>query len=249
MKIGYRIIRPGDVGAQAVNFAQISLWRSADWGVSDGERGVQEAIAIARECRERGVRTVYHPLEYPLTGEFAPHTLDVMKRLAAAADLGIIIHDEGGENHGRLTGAEAVQYGIHVRAISRICPVSIENSYNSGDITWFWERFVVPMPETVSITLDIGHIELAGIDSVSFVKALPEHLVRRIEFAHMHHHEKEARGVKDHRPLTAGCREIEALSILRERKKDLWVIVELDAAQAGMKESIELLERMRTEDR
>ena len=66
MQIGYRIIRPSDVGTQAVKFAQISLWRKADWGVSDGERGVQEAIATAKACKEQGIRTVFHPLEYPL---------------------------------------------------------------------------------------------------------------------------------------------------------------------------------------
>ena len=105
---------------------------------------------------------------------------------------------------GRLSGAEAVQYGVNVRSVSRLCPVSIENSYNSGDITWFWERFVLPMPETVSITLDIGHLELAGINSVDFVEDLSASLLSRLQFVHMHHHEAGARGVKDHRPLVRG---------------------------------------------
>ncbi len=247
MHIGYRIIRPADIGIQNVNFAQISLWRSADWGVSDGERGVKEAIDIARECRARNIRTVYHPLEYPLTGTLQIQTVEVLKRLAGAADLGIIVHDEGEQNRGRLTDEEAAHYEANVRTISRLCPVSVENSYNSGDITWFWERFVVPMPEAVSLTLDIGHLELAGIDSTVFVKTLPEHLVRRIEFVHMHHHVREARGVKDHRPLATGCREIQALKLLLARKNNVRVIVELDAAETGMKESIELLERMNAE--
>jgi sugar phosphate isomerase/epimerase len=186
---------------------------------------------------------VYHPLEYPLTGEKGPHSIDVMRRLAAVSDLGIIIHDEG-EKGKRLTGAEAEQYERGVKIISGLCPVSIENSYDSGDITWFWERFVVPMPETVSITLDIGHLELADIVSTEFVRHLPDHLVRRIQFVHMHHHDRNGHGVKDHRPLVPDCREIEALKILIERKKDLWVIVELDAAEEGMGRSIELLERM-----
>lgn len=247
MQIGYRIIRPSDVGTQAVSFAQISLWSRADWGVSDGERGVQEAIAIARECALKGTRTVYHPLEYPLTGSQANETVDVLRRLATASDLGIIVHDEGGENRGRLSSVQAAQYGGNVEIISRLCPISIENSFNSGDITWFWEQFVLPMPETVSITLDIGHVEGAGIDSISFIDSLAESVARRIRFVHIHHYNEHARGVKDHRPLVRGCREIEALKLLLKRKKELWVIVELDAAEAGMRESIELLERVKAE--
>lgn len=244
MQIGYRIIRPSDIATQSVNFAQISLWRSADWGVADGDRGVQEAIETAGKCASRGIRTVYHSLEYPLTGELAPQSAEVMRRLAAASDLGIIIHDEGVEDRGRLAGAEAAQYGVNVRTLSRLCPVSIENSFNSADIIWFWERFVVPLPETVSITLDIGHLEGAGMDSIVFVRRLEDHLVRRIQFVHIHHHDPMAEGVKDHRPLVTGCREIQALQILLNRKKDLRVIVELDASEEGMKESIELLKRL-----
>jgi hypothetical protein len=241
MHLGYRIIRPSDIGTQTVNFAQISLWRKADWGVTDGEGGVLEAMATARTCRQQGIRTVFHPLEYPLIGEHAAETLDMMQQLAGASDLGVIIHDEGGEN-GRLEGAESVQYGVNVRIVSRLCPVSIENSYNSGDITWFWERFVLPMPETVTITLDIGHLELAGLNSVDFVRDLSPVLLSRLQFVHIHHHDGNSTGwVRDHRPLEPGCREIEALTLLLSRKRDLWVIVELDAADKGMAESIELL--------
>jgi len=249
MQLGYRIIRPADIGTQPVGFAQISLWRKADWGVSDGDRGVREAIDMAAACRARSIRTVYHPLEYSLAGagEDGPATVAVMERLAGAADLGIIIHDEGDGNGGRLSGSAAVQYGVNVRSLSRRCPVSIENSYNSGDITWFWERFVVPMPGSVSITLDIGHLELAGIDSVRFVSDMSDLLVSRIRFVHMHHHDAASASlVKDHQPLVPGCREIEALAILLGRKKDLWVIVELDASERGMGESIDLLRPLQT---
>lgn len=188
MQIGYRIIRPSDIGTQAVKFAQISLWRKADWGVTDGEQGVQEAIETARVCRERGIRTVYHPLEYPLAGQEAPRTMEAFKTLARACDLGLIIHDEGKEQGGRLTGEEAEQYSVNVATLSRLCPVSIENSFNSRDIAWFWERFATSQPGSVSITLDIGHLELAGINSVDFVREMSGHLVSRLQFVHMHHH-------------------------------------------------------------
>ncbi len=243
MELGYRIIRPKDVGTQPLSFAQISLWRVANWGVSEGDRAVEEAVEIARECKSRGIRTVFHPLEYPLSNKHAERTLDVMRRLSTAADLGIIIHDEGGACGKRLSAGEADCYEKSLREIGGHCHVSIENSYNSGDITWFWERFVVPVaPDRVSITLDIGHLELSGIDSVAFVRNMPQRLVERVRFAHMHHHDPQGqRPVKDHRPLIPGCLETEALKELLQRKPDIWVVLELDAAEDGMRRSIELL--------
>ncbi len=242
MEIGYRVIRPEDVGTQPLMLAQISLWRLANWGVADGEKAVEEAIEMARNCRQRGIRSVFHPLEYPLVGEHGEETLSVLRRLASEADLGIIIHDEGGEGGRRLSNAEAEQYEKNVDAISALCHISVENSFNSGDITWFWERFVVPAPERVSMTLDIGHLELAGLDSAAFVRNMLQHFLRRIRFIHMHHHDaQEPHTVKDHLPLVPGCREIEALKELLHRKQDVDVILELDSAKEGMKRSIELL--------
>ncbi len=204
---------------------------------------MEEAIEIARECKSRGIRTVFHPLDYPLSNEHAERTLDVMRRLSTAADLGIIIHDEGGAGGKRLSNAEAVRYEESVKEISRHCHVSIENSYNSGDIMWFWEHFAAPIgQDRVSVTLDIGHLELSGIDSVAFIRNMPQRLVERIRFAHMHHHDPlDQHEVKDHKPLVAGCREIEALKELLKRKRDIWVVLELDAARDGMRQSIELL--------
>lgn len=240
MELGYRIIRPADVGAQPLLFAQISLWRSANWGVAEGEQAVLEAIATASACRARGIRTVFHPLEYPLSNEHADRTMAVMRRLAAASDLGIIIHDEGGAQ-GKLSPAEEAVFEKHLAEISGLCPVSIENAFNSGDITRFWERFVVPAPETVSITVDIGHLESADIDAIAFVRDLPQRLAGRVNFVHMHHKDRERFGIKDHWPLVAGCREIEALQALLARRPDAWVVLELDTAGDGLARSIELL--------
>jgi sugar phosphate isomerase/epimerase len=212
MEIGYRIVRPDDVGAQPLQFAQISLWRAANWGVAVGEQGVTEAIEIARACKTRGIRTVFHPLEYPLAGEHSQNTPD----------------------------GERV-FERNLAEISSLCPVSIENAFRSGDVTWFWERFVVPAPENVSITLDIGHLESAEIDSISLIRDLPERLASRIQFVHMHHKAGERYGIKDHWPLVPGCREIEALKVLRSRRPDVRVVLELDAAEDGMGQSIELL--------
>ena len=244
MQIGYRIIRPGDVGKQPLQFAQISLWRTANWGVADGAQAVKGAIEIAEACKSRGIRTVYHPLEYPMTGELARQSREVMRRLASASDLGLIIHDEGGAGGKRFSDHEEKEYERNLAEISSFCPVSIENAFNSVDVTWFWERFVVPAPETVSITLDIGHMESADIDSIDYVRTMPERLIERLHFVHMHHKAEERYGIKDHWPLEPGCREIEALKILLNRKKDIRVVLELDAATSGMGRSIELLENI-----
>jgi sugar phosphate isomerase/epimerase len=241
MELGYRIIRPQDVGSQPLLFAQISLWRTAAWDVADGERAVVDAIGIAAACKARGIRTVFHPLEYPLTNEYAAHTLEVMMRLAAPSDLGIIIHDEGGVNGKKLSAAEEAAFEQNLARISCLCPVSIENAFNSGDITRFWDRFVVPAPESVSITLDIGHLESADIDAIAFIRDLPERLASRVNFAHMHHKAEERYGIKDHWPLVAGCREIEALKELLKRRPGVRVVLELDASEDGMRRSIELL--------
>jgi sugar phosphate isomerase/epimerase len=241
MELGYRIIRPHDVGKQPLHFAQISLWRSANWGVADGEQAVKDAIEIASACRMGGIRTVFHPLEYPLSNEHAAQTLGVLRRLAAASDLGIILHDEGGGGGKRLTAVEEAVFEKNLAEISDLCPVSIENAFNSGDVTWFWERFVVPAPKNVSITLDIGHLESADIDSISFIRDLPERLISRVTFAHLHHKAEERYGIKDHWPLVPGCREIEALKVLLLRRPAVHVVLELDAAEDGMTQSIELL--------
>jgi sugar phosphate isomerase/epimerase len=241
MEIGYRIIRPRDVGTQPLLFAQISLWQSANWGVAEGEQAVTQAIAIASACTVRRIRTIFHPLEYPLANEHADRTMGVMRRLAAASDLGIIIHDEGGPDGKGLSPVEGALFEKNLAELGRLCPVSIENAFNSGDITRFWERFVVPAPKNVSITVDIGHLESADIDAIAFVRDLPQRLMERVNFVHMHHKDKERYGIKDHWPLVAGCREIEALKELLKRRPDVRVVLELDTSGDGLRQSIELL--------
>lgn len=245
MELGYRIVRPEDVGLQPLQLAQISLWRTATWGVSEGERAVREAIEIAALCKARGIRTVFHPLDYPLTGAQSKQTLGVMQRLSEACDLGIIIHDEGGADGRRLSAAEEAQFEENLFALGDLCPISVENAFNSGDAAWFWERFVVHAPKSVSITIDIGHLESADIDSISFMDTMPERLAERVNFVHMHHKAEERYGIKDHWPLVLDCREIAALKALRKRKKGLQVILELDATEEGMGQSIELLKELR----
>jgi sugar phosphate isomerase/epimerase len=174
----------------------------------------------------------------------AKQTLGVMRRLAAASDLGIIIHDEGGVDGRRLSAEEEIQFEENLFSLGGLCPVSVENAFNSGDAAWFWERFVLQAPKNVSITIDIGHLESADIDSISFMDSMPERLAERVRFVHMHHKAEERYGIKDHWPLVPDCREIAALKALMKRKKGLQVILELDATEKGTGQSIELLKEL-----
>jgi hypothetical protein len=65
--------------------------------VAEGEQSVRDPLGIAAACKIRGIGTVFHPLAYPLTGGNQDRTLAVLRRLAAAAELGIIIHDGSGK--------------------------------------------------------------------------------------------------------------------------------------------------------
>ncbi len=78
---------------------------------------------------------------------------------------------------------------------------------------------MVPAPDSVSLTLDIGHLELAGLESVMFIQNMPQPLVERTRFVHLHHHDKEGgQAVSDHKPFVPGCRELAALRELLKRK-------------------------------
>lgn len=244
MEIGYRIIRPEDVGIQPLQFAQISFWRVANWRVAVGAQAVKEAVEMAAACKARGIRTIYHPIEYPLTGALASQTMDVMRGLAASCDLGFIIHDERAADGKRLSSEEQTVYERNVLQLSKLFPISIENAINSNDISWFWERFIPSAPTSVTITIDIGHMESADMDSISYIENMPEQLVTRVKYVHLHHKAEERYGIKDHWPLVPGCREIEALKILLKRKTNVGVILELNAAKPGMGQSIELLKNL-----
>ncbi|HUI67056.1 MAG TPA: hypothetical protein VL087_02450 [Nitrospirota bacterium] len=90
---------------------------------------------------------------------------------------------------------------------------------------------MVPTSDDVSITLDFRRLELAGVDSITFVRNLPQRLIDHTGFVHLHHHnELVLRGVNDQWLFLPGCRKIEALKVLLKRKQDVWVVLELDAA-------------------
>ena len=118
--------------------------------------------------------------------------------------------------------------------LSKLCPVSIENSGNNPDIKWFWRE------HARSITLDIGHLEVAGIDSVQFVRTLEPDLLEALDFVHMHRVNGVRGGIRDHWGLTTDCRELQALKELLARKKGLKVILEIIEA-GDVERSLDLL--------
>ena len=91
--------------------------------------------------------------------------MDDLRTMARHADLALIVHDESTRGGKRLTDEAAEAYREALLELSKLCRVSIENATNS-DIKWFWREYAA------SITLDIGHLEVAGIDSIEFVKNL-----------------------------------------------------------------------------
>ncbi|MDI6889741.1 MAG: hypothetical protein QMC83_02210 [Thermodesulfovibrionales bacterium] len=94
-----------------------------------------------------------------------------------------------------------------------------------------------------SVTLDIGHVEAAGIDSVRFVKELKADIIDKLSFVHIHRYNGPHNGgLRDHWGLLEGCRELRALGFLLEKKMDIGVILEINDME-NLGESLKLLER------
>ena len=138
---------------------------------------------------------------------------DDLRVMAQKADLALIVHDESMGQGKRLAGEAADAYRQSLLEASRLCVVSIENAGANKDIKWFWREYAK------SITLDIGHLEVAGIDSFKFVRTLEPDLLQKIEFVPLHRVNGIRGGIRDHWGLTEDCREFKALRELLSRKK------------------------------
>lgn len=227
MLTGYRITSPGEAGLFEADLLQISVYHGNPGNIERVRQCVQA-------CGRLGRPFVVHPVNYSLlAGGGGLAELRAMAHLAAPG-LGLILHDEinpaGG---GRLRGESGNLVRDIAGELESICPVSFENAVYVKDAIWFWENFAS------SITLDIGHLEAAGIDSPGFVKSLPPGLVEKINYVHMHRNFAFRGGITDHWPLIPGCRELEALGELLKRKSDFGAILELDPEE--VKESLMLM--------
>ncbi len=216
MRIGYRVVSPGEVGRWDGEIVQISLYRGQ-------EANMARLMDISRVCAERGMPYVLHPVGYSL---LALEELSELRRMAGVvAGRGgeaLLLHDERSPGGGRLTGPEGERFRAALEELGAAAPVSIENSSHTGDVRWFWDNFAR------SVTLDMGHMESAGLDSVEFVRSLDEATVRKVRYVHMHGNGELRGGLTDHHPLRPGCRELKALREFLLRKAGVGVILEIN---------------------
>lgn len=234
MVYGYRVVTEVEVGLYPVGLLQISHYCGS-------HRGIDQMIKTIEACKAQNIRYVIHPLGYFLSdtrAEYRSKTIQVMRKIAENVDLAMIIHDETTPWGARLEGTYKSAFREAVDELSSLCHVSIENAGNTHDIKWFWRCFAP------SVTLDIGHLEAAGIDSLRFINELDTDIINKIKFVHLHRYNSlEESEIKDHRSLIEGCKEVESLKALLERKRDVGVILEINDME-NLKESLSLIEKL-----
>ncbi len=211
-QIGTRVLYPEEVDYWDADILQISVYR----GMKDNLHFMRECVSA---CRDRGRPFVIHPVKYSL---FDEDIFDELAEMAELSDLALIIHDERSANGTRLSDVMQARYAQAVEVLSASASVSIENSADTSDVMWFWNRFAD------SITIDIGHIESSGIDSLKFIENLDKSLFRNVHYVHIHRNNGLHGGITDHWPLTPGCREITALQAILRQRPEVRVILELN---------------------
>lgn len=222
MIFGYRITEKEEVGLYNADLIQVSFYKG--WGMR-----IDELKEITSLCREEKIRYVIHPVNFFLS-ETRPkereETMEALRLMAQWTDLGVIIHDECTPFGGRLFGLWERNYRQALEELQGLCRISIENANNSRDAIWFWRNFAS------SITLDIGHLEAAGINAYKAVRDFPDDLLGKLEYIHLHRNNGLRAGLTDHWPVTRRCRELKALESLLKRKPDIKVILEVNETEA-----------------
>lgn len=221
MLYGYRVTKKEELGLYKADLVQISIYNG--WGM--GVEGLEELTSL---CGGKGIRYVIHPVNFFLS-ETRPEergkTLEVLMKAADLTDMAMILHDERVPGAGRLFGLWDKYYREALGEMEGICRVSIENATNSHDVEWFWRNYAS------SITIDIGHLEAAGIDAQKWVKDFPSDLLDKVEYIHLHRNNGLRGGLTDHWPITRKCREVKALEALLKRKSEITVILEVNETE------------------
>lgn len=234
MIYGYRVVTEEEVGLYPAGLIQISHYRGSN-------NGIDKMIRVVEVCRSQNIKYVIHPLGYFLSDTrdaYRSKTMKVMRTIAENVDLALIIHDETTPWGARLEDVYERAFRDALEELSSLCPVSIENAGNTLDIKWFWQLFAS------SVTLDIGHLEAAGIDSIRFINELNTNIIDKIDFVHLHRYNGlHSNGLRDHWSLLENCKELKALKVLLERKNDIGVILEINDME-NLGKSLALLEEL-----
>lgn len=232
MRVGYRVTQPQEVMQFPADLLQVSVF----WGWPDA---LETMIKTVEACRAAAIPYVIHPVDYHLS-ELRPDRRKIIMEdlavMAANTDLALIVHDEALKGGKRLTDESSDAYRAALLQLSELCPVSIENATNNHDVKWFWKEYAT------SITLDIGHLEAAAIDSIEYVRTLEPEYLSRVDYVHLHRVNGLRAGIRDHWGLVEGCRELDAVKQLSVRKKGLGIILEV----IGHRETEQSLELLRT---
>ena len=189
----------------------------------------------AYACKNAGIRYVVHPVKYSLLQEDMHNDL---REMAGLADLALILHDEKTPEGERIKGHYEAPFRDILEELKSITSVSFENATDTEDVQWFWNNFAD------SITLDIGHVESSGLNSIEFVKSLDKKSIKKINFVHIHRNNGLRGGITDHWPLKPDCRELLALEELIKIKPDVSVILEINEIEM-IDESIDLLKALK----
>lgn len=230
MRIGTRVISPQQVHRWKAEIIQISVYY--------GKKGNLETVRkCAAECKGAGIQFVIHPVGYYLNSE---RSVNELMDMAEWTDIGMILHDERAPSGERLMGRYGERFRQFMGELSLKTHISFENAVKTADVEWFWDTFAD------SITLDIGHVEAAGIDSSKFINNLKQETINKIEFVHMHRNNGWRNGLTDHWHLLNDCREIGALRELLKKKTDIDVILEINEIEM-LDQSIAMLRMIRSE--
>jgi sugar phosphate isomerase/epimerase len=230
MRIGTRVTTPQEVTRWDTEIIQISVYH----GQGDNIDQIKKCVDT---CREVQKRYVIHPVLYSIFNKEMFRDLIVM---ASLADLALILHDEKRHNWERLTGEHETTFKKLLKELQSLATVSFENATDTRDAIWFWDNYAD------SITLDIGHVELAGIDAVQFVKALDMEVIDKIQYVHLHRNNGWRNGLTDHWYITPDCKEVMALKELLRRKQDIGIILEINETEKT-EESLKILQEIKSE--
>jgi hypothetical protein len=219
---------PEQVHTWDLDIAQISFYKGSRFNL-------EHIKACVLACRKEGLSYVIHPVGYRITDT---EMFNEINSVSAWADEALILHDERAADDRRLAGTDGQEFRKALNALTSRLHVSFENATHTKDIVWFWQHYAD------SVTIDLGHVESSGLDSIEFVKNLDREIVDKTEYIHMHRNGDFRNGLTDHWYLTPDCRELSALKEFINLKPDVSVILEINEIEM-IEESLLLLREMR----